>query len=272
MVQIDGWMGERAAPSLSPLKRVQDAHGKAATAQTMTIGVLNPGASETTTKITSDCVIGATRSRRNVRDRDGRDGRDRNGRDGGTATAETAETITVPGIPAAAEMLATPEMLAKPRIRTRPRRTKRSWWWNTSVATPTPNWWRPRRAALTSRRPSWSWCRRAEAEVVDGLSATGLGGAQKVHPRPYQQGEHLQHSDYLHPESLFRENVVRGCGLLGRSIIQAQAVSPTFTNVYAALVVIINFWRVSSCSSGAGTSSRSASAPPSSSPISSTSK
>ena len=42
-------------------------------------------------------------------------------------------------------------------------------------------------------------------------------------------------------ESLFRENVVRGCGLLGRSIIQAQAVSPTFTNVYAALVVIINF-------------------------------
>ena len=41
-------------------------------------------------------------------------------------------------------------------------------------------------------------------------------------------------------ESLFRENVVRGRGLLARSIIQAQAASPTFTNVYAALVAIIN--------------------------------
>ena len=39
-------------------------------------------------------------------------------------------------------------------------------------------------------------------------------------------------------ESLFRENVVRGRGLLVRSIIQAA--SSTFTNVYAALVAIIN--------------------------------
>lgn len=39
---------------------------------------------------------------------------------------------------------------------------------------------------------------------------------------------------------LLRENVVRGRGLLARSIIQAQAASPTFTPVYAALTAIIN--------------------------------
>lgn len=40
--------------------------------------------------------------------------------------------------------------------------------------------------------------------------------------------------------SLIRENLIRGRGLLCRSIIQAQAASPTFTNVYAALVSVIN--------------------------------
>lgn len=39
---------------------------------------------------------------------------------------------------------------------------------------------------------------------------------------------------------LLKENVVRGRGLLCRSIIQAQAASPTFTHVYAALVAVIN--------------------------------
>lgn len=39
---------------------------------------------------------------------------------------------------------------------------------------------------------------------------------------------------------LLHENIVRGRGLLCKSIIQAQAASPTFTNVYAALVAIIN--------------------------------
>lgn len=39
---------------------------------------------------------------------------------------------------------------------------------------------------------------------------------------------------------LLRENIVRGRGLLTRSIIQAQAASPTFTPVYAALTSIIN--------------------------------
>lgn len=39
---------------------------------------------------------------------------------------------------------------------------------------------------------------------------------------------------------LFKENIVRGRGLLCRSIIQAQATSPTFTHVYAALVSVIN--------------------------------
>lgn len=39
---------------------------------------------------------------------------------------------------------------------------------------------------------------------------------------------------------LLHENVVRGRGLLCKSIIQAQAASPTFTNVYSALVSVIN--------------------------------
>lgn len=39
---------------------------------------------------------------------------------------------------------------------------------------------------------------------------------------------------------LLKENIVRGRGLLCRSIIQAQNASPTFTHVYAALVAIIN--------------------------------
>ncbi|XP_076749922.1 pre-mRNA-splicing factor nucampholin [Xylocopa sonorina] len=39
---------------------------------------------------------------------------------------------------------------------------------------------------------------------------------------------------------LLKENIIRGRGLLARSIIQAQAASPTFTSVYAALTAIIN--------------------------------
>lgn len=39
---------------------------------------------------------------------------------------------------------------------------------------------------------------------------------------------------------LLHENIVRGRGLLARSIIQAQAASPTFTPIYAALTAVIN--------------------------------
>uniref|UniRef100_A0A8C4Q2D7 Pre-mRNA-splicing factor CWC22 homolog n=1 Tax=Eptatretus burgeri TaxID=7764 RepID=A0A8C4Q2D7_EPTBU len=39
---------------------------------------------------------------------------------------------------------------------------------------------------------------------------------------------------------LFRENLVRGRGLLARSIIQAQIASPTFTHVYASFASLIN--------------------------------
>lgn len=39
---------------------------------------------------------------------------------------------------------------------------------------------------------------------------------------------------------LFKENLIRGRGLLTRSILQAQSASPTFTHVYAALVAIVN--------------------------------
>lgn len=39
---------------------------------------------------------------------------------------------------------------------------------------------------------------------------------------------------------LFKENIVRGRGVLVRSIMQAQLFSPTFTNVYASIMAIIN--------------------------------
>lgn len=39
---------------------------------------------------------------------------------------------------------------------------------------------------------------------------------------------------------MLKENIIRGKGLLCRSIIQAQNASPTFTHVYAALVAVLN--------------------------------
>ena len=39
---------------------------------------------------------------------------------------------------------------------------------------------------------------------------------------------------------LLKENIIRGRGLLCRSLIQAQSASPTFTHIYACLVAIIN--------------------------------
>lgn len=41
-------------------------------------------------------------------------------------------------------------------------------------------------------------------------------------------------------KELFKENIVRGRGVLVRALMQAQAFSPTFTHVYAALVAVIN--------------------------------
>ncbi|XP_070770354.1 pre-mRNA-splicing factor CWC22 homolog [Enoplosus armatus] len=41
-------------------------------------------------------------------------------------------------------------------------------------------------------------------------------------------------------QELLQENIVRGRGLLARSVLQAQAASPIFTHVYAAVVSIIN--------------------------------
>ena len=41
-------------------------------------------------------------------------------------------------------------------------------------------------------------------------------------------------------QELLQENIVRGRGLLCRSVLQAQSASPIFTHVYAALVAIIN--------------------------------
>ncbi|KAG2459274.1 CWC22 factor, partial [Polypterus senegalus] len=39
---------------------------------------------------------------------------------------------------------------------------------------------------------------------------------------------------------LLQENIIRGRGLLARSVLQAQSASPIFTHVYAAVVAIIN--------------------------------
>ncbi len=39
---------------------------------------------------------------------------------------------------------------------------------------------------------------------------------------------------------LVQNNIVRGRGILARSVIEAQSISPNNTNVYAALVSVIN--------------------------------
>jgi pre-mRNA-splicing factor CWC22 len=39
---------------------------------------------------------------------------------------------------------------------------------------------------------------------------------------------------------LFQENIIRGRGLLCRSLMKSQAAFPAFTHVYAALVAVIN--------------------------------
>lgn len=39
---------------------------------------------------------------------------------------------------------------------------------------------------------------------------------------------------------LFKENIIRGRGILCRALMQAQSFSPTFTHVYSAMVAIIN--------------------------------
>ena len=39
---------------------------------------------------------------------------------------------------------------------------------------------------------------------------------------------------------LFKDNIVRGRGLLARGVIQAQIASPFYTTVFAALVSVIN--------------------------------
>lgn len=39
---------------------------------------------------------------------------------------------------------------------------------------------------------------------------------------------------------LFNENLIRGRGLFANSIIKAQSASSNFTNVYAALIAIVN--------------------------------
>uniref|UniRef100_A0A8C5D255 Pre-mRNA-splicing factor CWC22 homolog n=1 Tax=Gadus morhua TaxID=8049 RepID=A0A8C5D255_GADMO len=41
-------------------------------------------------------------------------------------------------------------------------------------------------------------------------------------------------------QELLQENIVRGRGLLSRSVLQAQSASPIFTHVYSAVVAIIN--------------------------------
>jgi pre-mRNA-splicing factor CWC22 len=41
-------------------------------------------------------------------------------------------------------------------------------------------------------------------------------------------------------QELIEENIIRGRGLLVRSLLQAQSASPTFTHVYAALVAVVN--------------------------------
>lgn len=104
--------------------------------------------------------------------------------------------------------------------------------------------------------------------VQPGLSEDELGGSEEVHQRFDQQSQRVQHRQH-HPGAAAGEHhqgQVSGSertgkptfselisclvntvssrpsvrGLLSRSVLQAQAASPIFTHVYAAVVAIIN--------------------------------
>ena len=75
------------------------------------------------------------------------------------------------------------------------------------------------KASKEAQRISWEMLRKA----INGLvNKVNVGNMANILPE------------------LFHENLVRGRGLLCRSVMKAQLASPGFTHIYAALVAVVN--------------------------------
>uniref|UniRef100_A0A3B3QF06 Pre-mRNA-splicing factor CWC22 homolog n=1 Tax=Paramormyrops kingsleyae TaxID=1676925 RepID=A0A3B3QF06_9TELE len=75
------------------------------------------------------------------------------------------------------------------------------------------------KASLAYQRMSWEALKKSINGLINKVNVSNIG-------------------NIIH--ELLQENIVRGRGLLARSILQAQGASPIFTHVYAALAAIIN--------------------------------
>uniref|UniRef100_A0A8C9VGY2 Pre-mRNA-splicing factor CWC22 homolog n=1 Tax=Scleropages formosus TaxID=113540 RepID=A0A8C9VGY2_SCLFO len=75
------------------------------------------------------------------------------------------------------------------------------------------------KASLAYQRMSWEALKKSINGLINKVNVSNI--ANIIH-------------------ELLQENIVRGRGLLARSILQAQGASPIFTHVYAAVVAIIN--------------------------------
>uniref|UniRef100_A0A4W4EGC3 Pre-mRNA-splicing factor CWC22 homolog n=1 Tax=Electrophorus electricus TaxID=8005 RepID=A0A4W4EGC3_ELEEL len=75
------------------------------------------------------------------------------------------------------------------------------------------------KSSLAFQRMSWEALKKSINGLVNKVNVSNIGNII---------------------QELLQENIVRGRGLLARSLLQAQSASPIFTHVYAALVAIIN--------------------------------
>ncbi|KAJ8403406.1 hypothetical protein AAFF_G00351780 [Aldrovandia affinis] len=75
------------------------------------------------------------------------------------------------------------------------------------------------KSSLAFQRMSWEALKKSINGLINKVNVSNIG-------------------NIIH--ELLQENIVRGRGLLSRSILQAQSASPIFTHVYAAVVAIIN--------------------------------
>jgi hypothetical protein len=81
-----------------------------------------------------------------------------------------------------------------------------------------------------------------QAEIADqsGVMYQRLGWeALKRTIQGHMNKVNISNISIIVPE-LMAENIVRGRGLLCRALMQAQAASLTYTNVYSALVAVVN--------------------------------
>ncbi|KAG9349462.1 hypothetical protein JZ751_027907 [Albula glossodonta] len=75
------------------------------------------------------------------------------------------------------------------------------------------------KSSLAFQRMSWEALKKSINGLINKVNVSNIG-------------------NIIH--ELLQENIVRGRGLLARSVLQAQSASPIFTHVYAAVVAIIN--------------------------------